>query len=201
MPARITLGQLKAMAAVAVVAFVAGMVVGRHGDLSLPLVAGPVRLPPKTLRPVHDQVWAGELVKVVDGDTMTVNWNSYELYLRLRNVDTAESVHPDASRNTTEGRAISAWAKDYLAGVQVRVELARFDWHLDTDRHGRALAYLWIDRGTPGSDAADELFNETLIRQGRSRYETEYGPSAAYDARFRAAEAQAKAERQGLWRR
>ncbi len=189
------------MAAVAAVAFVAGVVVGRHGDLSLPLTAGPVRLPPKALRIESDQVWTGELVKVVDGDTVTVNWHGHELYLRLRNVDTAESVHPDATRNTAAGRATSAWAKDYLDQVPVRLELGRYDWHLDTDRHGRALAYLWIDRGAPGIDAADELFNETLIRQGRSRYETDFGASAAYDDRFQAAEAQAKAERLGVWRR
>lgn len=143
---------------------------------------------------------SGTLLKVRDGDTVEVRYHDLALAVRLKNIDTAESAHPDAKRNTALGEETSRWAKDYLAGVQVRIQFARKDWRIDQDHHGRALGYLWIDRAPIGPGPEDELFNETVILQGYSRYVTTYGNGGQHHRRFADAEARAIAAKRGIWR-
>ncbi|TVR47187.1 MAG: hypothetical protein EA402_01545 [Planctomycetota bacterium] len=137
------------------------------------------------------------LLRVVDGDTMRVRYFDLDLPIRLLCVDTEESVHGDAGQNTDFGAKTSSWAKDYLGKAQVRVEFKQRGWRIETDRYGRALAWLWIVR----DGAEDELFNETLIRQGWSPYVTRWGNGGAYHLRLLQAEAQARAEGLGIWSR
>lgn len=144
---------------------------------------------------------AGTLLKVRDGDTVEVRYHDLQLAVRLKNIDTAESAHPDAKRNTALGAETSRWAKDYLAGVRVRVEFARKDWRIEEDHHGRALGFLWLDRDPVGPGPEDELYNETVIRQGYSPYVTTYGTGGPYHGRFSAAEAEARTAKRGIWRR
>jgi micrococcal nuclease len=61
------------------------------------------------------------------------------------------------------------------------------------DEHGRVLAYLWLGEG--------DLFNELIIRQGFAAAFLKYPYRKDYQDRFRAAEAQAKKEDRGFWRR
>lgn len=143
---------------------------------------------------------AGTLLKVRDGDTVEVRYHDLALAVRLKNIDTAESVHADAGRNTAFGEETSRWAKGYLAGVRVRVEFARKDWRIDADHHGRALGFLWIDRDPVGPGPEDELYNETVIRRGFSRYITAYGTGGPHHRRFSEAEAEARAAGRGVWR-
>jgi micrococcal nuclease len=143
----------------------------------------------------------GELLKVRDGDTVEIRYHDLSLAVRLRNIDTAEAVHPDAARNSTAGADTSAWAKRHLAGARIRVEFARRDWRIDEDRYGRALGFLWIDRDPAGPGPEDELYNETVIRKGRSAYVTGYGHAGVHHGRLAAAEAEARAAGRGIWRR
>jgi len=41
-----------------------------------------------------------EVLRVVDGDTIDINYNGTKERIRLLCVDTPESVHPDQSKNT-----------------------------------------------------------------------------------------------------
>jgi endonuclease YncB( thermonuclease family) len=144
---------------------------------------------------------AGTLLTVRDGDTVEVRYHDLALAVRLKNIDTAESVHGDARRNTAFGEETSRWAKSYLTGERVRVEFARKDWRIAEDHHGRALGFLWLDRDPPGAGPEDELYNETVIRQGFSRYVTTYGSAGPYHRRLQDAEAEARGARRGLWGR
>ncbi len=130
-----------------------------------------------------------------------MRYHDLALALRLLNVDTAKSVHPNARKSTDLGAETSAWAKTHLAGAKVRVEFARKGWHIELDHHGRALAYLWIDHSSAGPGPEDELYNETLIHEGFSTYRTEFGISKPYHQRLLAAEASARATDMGLWSR
>ena len=142
---------------------------------------------------------AGTLLKVRDGDTVEVRYHDLALAMRLRHIDTAESAHPDAQRNSAEGAETSRWAKDHLAGARIRVEFARAGWRIDQDRHGRALGLLWLDRDPVGPGPEDELYNETVIRRGLSRYVTAFGDAGPLHPRLAAAEAEARAARRGVW--
>ena len=161
----------------------------------------PTLAPPALELATGKDGFTGDLLKVRDGDTVEVRYHDLALALRLLNVDTAESVHPDPKKNTELGAETSRWAKAHLAGVKVRVEFARKGWHIELDHHGRALAYLWIDRDPTGPGPEDELYNETLIHEGFSTYRTEFGISKTYHQRFLDAERSAQEARRGLWAR
>lgn len=113
-------------------------------------------------------VEAVTLVRVVDGDTLIVNTPSEEnVRVRLIGVDTPESVNPDETKNTPEGKVASDFTKSFLkAGETYYLE---YDKDREDD-YGRTLAYLWL---TDCSDAAiteqyikENMFNAILLDKG-----------------------------------
>ena len=146
-----------------------------------------------------DTAWTGTVVRVVDGDTMEVEFPNGEVdTVRLLGVDTpetsVESTSPaefEGIPETDAGRAhlaawgaeASAFAESELAGEEVTVVTGG-------DRrggYGRLLAVLYVD----GED-----FNERLLTDGYARlYDTEFAKRDAYAA----AEADARERGAGLW--
>jgi micrococcal nuclease len=59
------------------------------------------------------------------------------------------------------------------------------------DPFGRTLAYVWL---------GDELFNETLVREGYA-FVTTYPPNVRYVERLRAAQREARSALRGAWGR
>jgi len=57
------------------------------------------------------------------------------------------------------------------------------------DPFGRTLAYVWL---------GEELFNETLVREGYAFVAT-FPPNVKYVDRFRAAQREARSEERGVW--
>ena len=136
------------------------------------------------------QAQAGDLyqvLRVVDGDTIVIDYQGQSEKVRLLCVDTPESVHPDAKQNIPMGQVASQYTKDRLSGKYVDIELEgdRIRGH-----YGRLLAYVIVG----GSN-----FNLELVRQGLSPYYTKYGHSQRYDAEFKSAEKQARDEGLGIW--
>ena len=93
----------------------------------------------------------GVVVRVVDADTFVVRVDDADVYeslrlmaegdrkrirylddhartirIRLGGVDTPESVHPDRSRNTEKGKALSRLATSMLQGH--RTQVSCYDW-------------------------------------------------------------------------
>ena len=146
-----------------------------------------------------DTAWTGTVVRVVDGDTMEVEFPSGEVdTVRLLGVDTPETSVGAASPaefegipDTDAGRAhlatwggeASAFAESELADEEVTVVTGG-------DRrggYGRLLAVLYVD---------GEEFNERLLTEGYARlYDTEFAKRDAYAA----AESEARAAGVGLW--
>ena len=110
------------------------------------------------------------VIRVVDGDTIVVNYNGVEEKVRMIGVDTPESVHPDSSKNTDAGFAASEFTKVYLTDEEVELE---FDVQ-QRDSYGRLLAYVYLD---------GEMFNEKLLRTGYANIAT-YPPNVKYVDRF-----------------
>lgn len=140
----------------------------------------------------------GTVYRVIDADTFVVNLDDAEAYaqlvelangeqqrtrylndrfqsirVRLANVDTPESVHPDASRNTEEGRRLSTEAKDILEGQPTRVSC--FDWGY----YGRLICSLEKPSGRD--------FGEWLIAEGHSPYITRWGRHPYLNLEYRQA--------------
>lgn len=129
----------------------------------------------------------GQVVNVVDGDTVDVRVNGQVERVRLIGIDTPESVDP---RQTVEcfGREAAAKAAELLAGQTVLLEADGSQ--ADRDRFGRLLRYLWLPDG--------RMANYELIDQGYA-FEYTFAVPYRYQAQFKAAEARARAEGRGLW--
>ncbi len=105
----------------------------------------------------------------------------------------------DAARprkyGTPAGEAAKAFAQAWFAGVtEVRLELD--EPGRDRDGFGRRLAHVFAVK-----DGREALFAEVLLRAGWAPYFVKYGRSLRYDARLRAAQAAARADRLGIWGR
>jgi micrococcal nuclease len=132
--------------------------------------------------------YAGEervlVTDVVDGDTIHVQTPEGRTTVRLKCIDTPETVHP---RKPVQpyGPEASAFTKKSLTGKRVRLE---FDSRDRIDRYGRTLAYVFLDEGT--------FFNEELVRLGLAR-------TTHYPCRYRhdveVAQAEAQRAGRGLW--
>jgi micrococcal nuclease len=126
------------------------------------------------------------VIRAVDGDTVVVAYHGKEEKVRLRCVDTPESVHPDKKQNIPMGKVASDFASNSLTGKYVALE---FEPEL-RDRHGRLLAYVLVD---------GKNFNVEIVRKGLSPYYTKYGLSRKYDRSFREAEKLARKDKLNIW--
>lgn len=126
-----------------------------------------------------------KVVRVVDGDTIIVDFNGKNERVRLIGVDTPESVHPDKSKNSYLGVRASNFTKNKLSGKQVRLE---FDVQ-ERDHYGRLLAYVYLD---------NIMFNRTLLRTGYAQVAT-YPPNVRYTSEFLQLEREARNKNMGLW--
>lgn len=107
----------------------------------------------KTLEdPVDNGFEKAVVVSVTDGDTITVKASGKEFKIRMIGVNTPESVHADASKNTTEGAEASNYTKSQLKpGTTVYLE---YDIDKEDD-YGRTLAYIWLEDDCNTSDYED----------------------------------------------
>jgi micrococcal nuclease len=128
-----------------------------------------------------------KMVRVVDGDTIVVDYHGKHEKVRLLCVNTPESVHPDKKQNIPMGKTASRYTQKKLIGKFVDLE---FGIKKLRGNYGRLLAYVFVD---------GQNLNLDLVRQGLSPYYTKYGRSQKYDAEFRAAEKQARKEKLNIW--
>jgi len=126
------------------------------------------------------------VIRVVDGDTIVVNYKGKPEKVRLLCVNTPESVHPDKKQNIPMGEIASDFTKGRLKGKYVDLE---FEGPFK-GRYGRLLAYVFVDGAN---------FNLELVRQGLSPYYTKYGLSQKYDKEFRQAERYAHNRKLNIW--
>ena len=105
---------------------------------------------------------AYKVLRVIDGDTVKIDYNGKATNVRLIGVDTPETVHPNKPVEEY-GKEASNFTKNLLQGESVYL---RFD--IDkTDKYGRLLAYLYR--------APDGLFvNLEIVRQGYGHAYTQF---------------------------
>ena len=127
------------------------------------------------------------VVKVVDGDTLSIDIDGQKQTLRLIGIDTPETVHPSKPVECF-GREASAKAKEILAGQSIRIE--KDTTQGDLDKYGRLLVYVFLKDGTN--------FNMMMIKQGFA-YEYTYNLPYKYQQEFKLAEQTAREQKIGLW--
>ncbi len=124
------------------------------------------------------------VTRVVDGDTIHVEYRGRDVDVRLIGVDTPETVAPGRPVECG-GPAASRFTERRLDGERVRLE---FDVQR-IDPYGRTLAYVWL---------GDRLFNRTLVARGYAQVAT-YPPDVKYVHVFLAAQRGARNRGLGLW--
>ena len=128
-----------------------------------------------------------KVVKVIDGDTITVEINGKKETVRLIGINTPETVDP---RKPVEcfGIEASNKAKEILTGKSVRLEADSIVG--ERGKYGRLLRYIFLENGTN--------FNKMMISEGYA-YEYTYNPSYKYQDEFKQAEKEAREAKRGLW--
>ncbi len=127
------------------------------------------------------------VIKVVDGDTLTIERDGKPVTVRLIGVDTPESTTTRTGSIECFGTEATTYARTI---VSARVALEADDTQDTYDRYGRTLAYVYLEDGT--------LLNLKMIADGYG-HEYTYRTPYVLQSEFKAAEAAARAGGRGLW--
>ena len=150
----------------------------------------PLSLAPGSPRTAGEELpGSGTIVRVADGDTVTIRFaDGVERRVRLIGVDAPEMDDP------REDVAFLAFLSKRFAFHHLYHRSVRLTYDFaPLDEYGRVLAYVWPEEGY--------LFNDRIIRQGFAAAFLKYPYRKDYQKRFRSAEAEARRENRGYWRR
>lgn len=132
------------------------------------------------------RVLDGQVVRVVDGDTIHVQIGHRLEKVRYIGVNTPETRHP--TRGAEAGGAEATEVnRQLVAGRRVRLELDV----QERDRYRRLLAYVWV---------GETMINAELIRRGYAQVMT-VPPNVRHQALFLRLQREAREAGRGLWRR
>lgn len=128
-----------------------------------------------------------KVIKVVDGDTLSLSINGQTETIRLIGINTPETVDP---RKPVEcfGKQASDKAKSLLSGQEVALETDPSQG--ERDKYGRLLGYIFLSDGT--------FFNKLMIQEGYA-YEYTYNVPYKYQVEFKQVAQEAKLAKRGLW--
>ncbi len=124
--------------------------------------------------------------RVVDGDTLVLSDGKT---VRFIGIDTPETVDPRRPVGCF-GKEASNETKTLLTSKEVILQKDLSD----QDKYGRLLRLIFL----PLDDGTILFVNDYLVREGFAKVMT-YPPDIKYNEKFREAEAEAKAEKRGLW--
>lgn len=131
------------------------------------------------------------LIRVVDGDTLVVHFQNEDVKLRLIGVDTPESVHPDAEKNSELGKKASEYTKALLKDVKnlyIKTDVASHD------KYGRLLAYVYLK----DTDGLEDMLNARLLKDGYAKVLT-VPPNVRYQKEFLELSREAMVNKRGLY--
>ncbi len=120
-----------------------------------------------------------QVTHIVDGDTIYVTFGGATHRVRYILINTPETDEPFGAAATAANQALVGGQTVYL--VKDKSE---------TDRYDRLLRYVYLPDGT--------FVNAELVRQGFAQVAT-YPPDVSKLAEIRAAEAEARVAKRGLW--
>jgi len=140
-----------------------------------------------------------KIVKVIDGDTLAVDYNGRRESVRLIGIDTPESfagkkARRDSKRSHTDMAQILQSGKraaEYTKTLLKPGELLAVEFDVEKrDRYGRLLAYIFLSDG--------RMLNEEIVKNGYASVLT-IPPNVNYQKRFIEAYRYARRNNLGLW--
>jgi micrococcal nuclease len=138
--------------------------------------------------------------KVIDGDTLKVNYKGMEENVRLIGIDAPESgpnkkAKNDAQRSGKDLKTITAMGKEatnYVKSLVKPGDTVKIEFDVQKrDKYGRLLAYVYLSNG--------EMLNEEIVKDGYA-YLMTIPPNVKYQERFLKAYREARESRRGLWK-
>lgn len=126
------------------------------------------------------------VVRIDDGDTITVDMNGTNEKVRFLGVDTPETQHPSKPVQCF-GKAATEFTKEQIGSQAVRLEADPLN--SNRDRYDRLLRYVYLPD--------DTLLNEELIKQGYGFAYTAFPLEKTEE--FESLEEQARKNETGLW--
>ncbi|MGM0930637.1 MAG: thermonuclease family protein [Actinomycetota bacterium] len=127
----------------------------------------------------------GEVVRIIDGDTLVINYKHQDATVRLLNIDTPETKDPNKPVECLGTEATHSLETIVPPGTKVRLA---FDIERE-DRYGRTLAAVFV---------GDSLVNAEIARRGLG-HAVYYEPNKKYLSQVREAQAQAEASDLGMY--
>ena len=130
-----------------------------------------------------------EVTRVVDGDTIEINYLGKPSKLRYIGINTPETVDP---RRPVQcfGKEASNENRSLVQGKSVILERDVSD----TDKFGRLLRYVYLKL----ENGSTLFVNDYLVRAGFAQVDT-FPPDVKYVNRLLAAESEARSGNKGLW--
>ena len=126
-----------------------------------------------------------KVIKVTDGDTLTVSYNNQEFKVRMLDVDTPESVKSGVPAQPYSQEA-SDFTKETLTNKNIRLIFEKGT----TDQYGRLLAHIVLEDGT--------FYNATLIQKGYA-ISVFYSPNTLLKKYYADLQDKAIADKAGFW--
>ncbi|MGG4092056.1 thermonuclease family protein [Paenibacillus lautus] len=130
---------------------------------------------------------AVELVKAVDGDTISVMFEGKKENVRMLLVDTPETSHPKLGVQPF-GPEAKAFTKDLVEQAD-QLEL-EFDIGPNRDKYSRLLAYVYAD---------GKMVQESLLEEGLARVAYIYPPNTRYVDKFDDLQRISRDKALGIW--
>lgn len=128
----------------------------------------------------------GSVVRIIDGDTLVINTGSQDETVRLLNVDTPETKHPDKPVE-----CLGPQATDFLRGLLPPGTEVGLDFDQEReDQYGRTLAAVWTEDRT--------LVNAAIAKQGLG-VAVLFEPNDKYYEPVQQAQAEAQKQERGLY--
>lgn len=138
-----------------------------------------------------------EVVRVVDGDTVHIQYKGRKEKLRLLSVDTEEKFDVGPTKPATVfGEECAQWAEKFFADLTEddtpsKIGVAFPGGVERRDIYGRLLCHVVLPDGTD--------FNLLLVQLGKSPYFNKYGNSLICHEAFVEAQKKARSEKLGIW--
>ena len=131
-----------------------------------------------------------EVSEVIDGDTIKIKVGDNEVKVRLLQVDTPESKHPDESKNVPMGKKATEFTANFLKNKKVRLETDVEPY----DKYGRLLAYVYVK-----DDKGNEIcLNQALIENSLAKT-VKYGKNIKNYEKYLEIERKLRDKKQGIW--
>lgn len=142
--------------------------------------SNPGTLPTRSGGTIQAQTLTGKVVRVADGDTVTIQTpGNQELRIRFQGIDAPE-------RSQAFGRKSGAYLHSLIYGKTIRVEAEK------TDQHGRTVGRVWLDDPQTGGSQDVE---EAMLLAGLAWHYAYFN----HEKKLADAQRQAQAAKRGLW--